>query len=88
MNAPPTTNATVQFQPLPLNELGKLIVKHYGIHEGIWYVTVEIQVAVGRIGPSPDSALPGAMLGVSRIGLARAEKPGPGTIDASVVSSA
>lgn len=72
--------------PLSLRDLGELLVKHYGYHDGLWDVSIEFQLAVGRIGPSPESTLPGAMLGVSRIGLLRAQQSGPTTIDASAVN--
>jgi len=82
----PTDPATPQSLPLSLRELGELLIKHYGYHDGLWDVAIEFQLAVGRIGPSPESTLPGAMLGVSRIGLARAQQSGPTTIDASIVN--
>lgn len=81
---PPTDLSLAQ--SLTLRELGELLIKHYGYHDGLWDVAVEFQLAFGRVGPSPESALPGAILGVSRVGLARAEQSGPGTIDASTIN--
>lgn len=80
-----TDKPTVQ-PPLSLKELGEVLVEHYGYHAGLWDVAIEFQLAVGRIGPVPDNSLPGAMLGVSRIGLAPAQQVGPATIDASKVN--
>lgn len=52
-----------------LRELTELIIKHQGIHKGFYELSVEFQMAVGTVGPSQELALPGAMLGVSRIGI-------------------
>jgi hypothetical protein len=72
---------------LPLRELGQLLVRHFELKEGLWDVAVEFQLAVGTLGPSPEQVLPGTMVGVSKVGLSRAGKVGPLTIDASQLSS-
>lgn len=74
--------------PLELWELGALLVKHYGLHEGLFDVSVEFQIAIGSMGPTPTKVYPSAMIGVSKLGLSRtsADKAGPKTIDASAVN--
>jgi hypothetical protein len=74
-------------EPLSLRELGELLVRHYEISEGIYELTVEFQLGVGALGPSPTELLPSAIASVSRIGLRRVPegKPGPGLIDASAL---
>jgi hypothetical protein len=72
-----------------MKELAAVLVKHYGITEGRYDILVEFQIGVGGVGPTPDSRLPGAMVGISKIGLSpvvpgRAE--GPATIDAAEVN--
>lgn len=79
----PSTNPHM----LPLRELGQLLVRHFELKEGLWDVAVEFQLAVGTLGPSPEQVLPGTMVGVSKVGLSRAGKVGPLTIDASQLSS-
>lgn len=73
---------------LSLQEIGAILVKHLGYHEGIWDISVEFQISIGALGPSADKILPGAMVGVSRIGLMRTETRGPHTVDAAVVNPA
>lgn len=79
-----------QTEPPPelisLNEIAELLVRHMGKHEGLWELTFEVQVAIGKVGPNPDSVLPGAAMGVSKIGLMRTDSLGPFTIDAARVN--
>lgn len=70
---------------LPLKELAAILVRHNGLHEGLYNVSVEFQIAVGSVGPA-DTPLPGALFGVSRIGLAKVDQVGPHTIDAVQVN--
>lgn len=69
-----------------LTELAALLVRDQGLHEGLYSLVVEFQVAVGSVGPSPDMIMPGAMVGFSKIGLLPATKPGPNTVDAAEVN--
>ena len=73
--------------PISLNELGEILVRHYGITEGKYEVLVEFMIGMGSVGPSPDKRLPGATFGLSKIGLARSEKDGPFTVDAADLQS-
>lgn len=57
-----------------LTELTKILIKNQGLHEGLYNLSVQLQIGVGAVGPSPELICPGAMLGVSRIGLSRTEK--------------
>lgn len=69
-----------------LPELGTLLLKEKNIHDGLYEVSVEFQVAVGAVGPDDKSVLPGAVIGVKRIGLRKVEEKNPLTIDAAVVN--
>ena len=73
-------------QPLSLQELGAMLVKHYDLHEGLFDLMFEFQIGIGPVGPSPESLVPGAMVGVSRIGLMETLEKGPRTIDATQVN--
>lgn len=72
--------------PLSLKEVVEALVKHLGLHEGLYDMSVEFKLAVGQVGPSVDSVLPGAIVGVSRIGLSKTKNKGPNTVDASEVN--
>lgn len=72
-------------EPLSIHELGAVLVRHYGIHEGLYNVLVEFQIGVGPVGPK-ESLTPGAMIGVSKIGLMASTEAGPATVDASEVN--
>ena len=63
-------------------------MKHYGLNEGTFDLMLEFQIGTGAIGPDKDNLIPGAMIGVSRIGLVPTSKVGPTTVDASVVNPA
>ena len=82
------TNTEKPLTPLALKDVGVALIKHCGLHEGLYDVAIEFQFAIGRVGPSRESIYPGAMLGVSRIGLAKAEQKGPHTVDAREVNPA
>lgn len=71
---------------LELHDLAALLVKHHDLHEGLYDLSFEFQIAVGAIGPSPELVLPGAMIGIKGIGLTKAEKEGPMTVDAAKVN--
>ena len=71
-------------EPLPLREVTTLLVRHFKLSEGLWDLNIELQVAIGSFGPSREKTVPGAMVGVQRIGLSRTAKgsEGPNTVDA------
>ncbi len=72
--------------PLTIRELTKVLVKHYGLKQGEYDLLVEYQIGTGAVGPDKDNMLPGAMIGVSRIGLTPATTVGPTTVDAAVTN--
>ena len=73
-----------------LVELTELLVKHQKLHDGLYNLSLEFQLAVGAVGPTPELICPGAMIGVSRIGLSKTEKEKANihTIDAAKVNPA
>jgi hypothetical protein len=75
-------------EPLSLKELAEVLVKHHGFHEGLFDTAIEFQFALGQVGPTKESQMPGAMIGISRIGLARTDKPGPHSVDPANVNPA
>ena len=77
------TTAPVNFT---LRELAEILIRHHGIHSGNYEMSINFQIAVGAVGPSESNVLPGAMIGVSGLGLVPAMAPGPNTVDAAVAN--
>ena len=76
-------------QTLSLREIGALLIKHYGLHEGMFEISAEFMIGMGPVGPSPDALVPGASVGIAGIGLVRAhENAGPTAINAAEVNPA
>lgn len=71
---------------LSMRDLASVLVKHYGIHEGRFDLLVEFQIGMGAVGPDPTALTPGAMIGVSRIGLMPSKTDGPTTVDAAIAN--
>lgn len=72
--------------PLSLHDLATVLVKHYDLHEGYYDLLVGFQIGFGSIGPDPEHALPGAMVGVQTVGLIASTQLGPNTVDAAAVN--
>lgn len=73
-------------EPLSMRELAEVLIRHHGLHEGIYDTAIEFQFALGQVGPDPQKPMPGAMLGVSRIGLVKVNNAGPQSVDAAKVN--
>lgn len=71
---------------LSMRDLASVLVKHYGLTEGIYDLMVEYQIGTGAVGPDNDNLVPGAMIGVSRVGLVQTTKQGPNTVDAALIN--
>jgi hypothetical protein len=69
-------------------ELGVLLIKHYGLHEGVFNLQIEYQVGTGAVGPDPENMTPGMMFGISKIGLVEAATPTAVSINAAAVNPA
>lgn len=69
-----------------LSEVTESLVKKQGIQSGLWDIAIEFGLTAGLMGPTPEVALPTALLQVSKILLVRHpdEQPlNPTTFDAS-----
>lgn len=71
-----------------LSELTAMMIKDQGIHVGDYELNVEIQVGVGAVGPDAQSPLPGAVIGISSIGIRKVDAPNPLSVDAAKVNPA
>jgi len=85
-----TDNNLGRMADFTLTELTEILVKHQELHEGLYNLSLEFQLAFGAVGPKPELIYPGAMIGVSRIGLSKTEeeKANIHTVDASKVNPA
>ena len=80
-------SALKDLEPLQLKEMTEILIRHYKLKSGLYDLLVEFQVGVGGIkSPSVNGQiLPGAVIGVSKIGLLKAEAITMNTVDASKV---
>lgn len=81
---PPPIDAVKE--PLPISEIGKMLIKHYGLTDGLFDILVEFGVGFGAVGPRPEEIVPGVMIGVSKIGLIQVAQKGPSTLSAAEVN--
>jgi len=86
MKQPTESQPPTPFGQLTLKELITVLIKHNQLHEGLYDLSVEFQIAIGAVGPSTEALFPGAMLGISRIGLMPAEQKTIHTVDAAEVN--
>ena len=77
---------TVPLARYSLKQLTEILVKEQGLTEGLYDMSVDFQVAVGGVGPSPSEIYPGALIGVAGFGLLRASVEGPHTVNASNIN--
>lgn len=73
-------------------ELVTLLVKHAGIHEGRWWLLMNIGMGGGNFGPSEDQVGPGAFMAVKNVGIQRempdTKAPSGLVVDAAEVNPA
>ena len=90
-------NEAVDFTPdtsaltVPLHELGEVLIKHLGLHEGRYQVGVGFRLGVGAVpGDASRPPVPAAMVGVESVILSPVppEFDGPNVVDASVLNPA
>lgn len=73
---------------LSMRDLTAVLVKHYGLTEGQFELFLEFQIGTGPMGPDPANLMPGAMIGISKIGLRPALAQTMMTVDAAVANTA
>jgi len=69
-------------------ELLEALIKHQGIHEGIWALHLQFGLQVGNInvGSPEGKQVPGLIIPLLKIGIERTEKPGGISVDAAKVN--
>ena len=74
--------------PLGIKELTAALVRHYGLHEGLYDLFLEYQFAFGNFGPNALQVVPSAVVGLSKLSVTKVTQTGPLTVDASEVNPA
>lgn len=69
-------------------EVVEALIKHQGLHEGLWSLAVEFGIGAATASGEPEIFYPTAMVPVLRIGLNRAEKLNNLTVDAAKANPA
>jgi hypothetical protein len=82
----PPTDTNQPEKELNLTELLELLIRHFGVHKGLFDLSVQIRIGTGAIGLKPDEVLPGAIVGFAGVGLKPVKKSGPNTLDAAQVN--
>lgn len=66
-----------------IKELIELFLKDAEIHDGLWMLQAQFAMAGGNFGPSEDQVLPGALVGIQKMGIKRVVEKGPLVFDAA-----
>ena len=79
---------SVAFTPIMFShsDIVTLLIQKANFHKGLYQLSLELQIGVGAFGTQPENALPGAMMGVSKIGITEVLQRGPNTVDAALVN--
>lgn len=88
MSDPIKTVALPPTDILSLKDVTEIVIKHRELHEGLYNLVFQFQIAVGAVGPMPETVVPGAMFGVSGVGLEKVLNVGPHTVDAAIANPA
>src|SRR5438552_2106842 len=72
--------------PMSTPELATALIKHYELHEGRYNLLLEFQIGIGPVGVDLENPIPGAFIGVNKIGLQKAKPNDLAAIDAAVVN--
>lgn len=80
---PPAESPMAVVPPLSIRELTAVLIRHHGLVEGQFDLLLEYQFGAGAFGPTADTVTPGVVVGIAKIGLARAVQKGPLTVDAA-----
>lgn len=75
-------------EPLTMEDLAVLLVKHHNLHTGQYDLMIEFQVGSSNFGTDPSKIVPGMMVGIKRIGLVQHSGGAIGsiTVDAAMVN--
>lgn len=87
-----STDAKNMVEPyqLSIQQLGAVLLKHYGLHEGKYQLSVGFKIGVGSVpsGEEDTETIPGAIVGVEGVMLTREpdDAQSPNILDAAVLN--
>jgi hypothetical protein len=67
-------------------EIVQALVKHQGIHEGIWGLTIQFGLQVSNIKVGEKDAVPGLIIPLVKMGIQKLDKATPISVDAAKVN--
>ena len=69
-------------------ELATVLIKHQGIHEGLWSLTVQFAMQAGmtKSGPAEGDVVIAAVIPLLKMGIQKLDKPSPISVDAAEVN--
>ena len=70
-----------------MHELAEMLVKHEGLTEGKWMLSVEFGISATNVGRDDENLTPAALIPIVNIGLVESERANNLTIDASKIKS-
>lgn len=73
---------------IDLKALGKILIRHFRLHDGIYEVGARFKVGIGNFGSADDGTAPGALFTLEGVGISKSGNPSPSSIDAAVVNPA
>jgi hypothetical protein len=76
-----TVNEKIKNEPITLEQLGELLVKHYKLNEGLYQLSIEFGLGVGNVMLEKGTFFPGIIAGIKKFNLVPVEgEPVEGTI--------
>lgn len=73
-------------------EITELLIKHQGLHEGLWSLTIQFGFQAANINvkteedESKEVLVPGVIIPLMKMGIQKNDKPNPFTVDAAEVN--
>jgi hypothetical protein len=84
---PTMSDTSLSYPSLEPLELTTLLIRHYGIHCGLWTLHVDFHTSGHNYVPTgKDTAYPAVVTGVRSLGLRRVETADALTVDAAAVN--
>lgn len=66
-----------------MRELTEMLVKHEGLTEGKWMLSVEFGITATNLGPDSENLTPAAVVPIVNVGLIESDKINNLTVDAA-----
>lgn len=84
MATQPTNSSIVNEKSL--RELTELLIRDAQVHEGLYDLSIELQITISTFAHPSSEPLPGALIGVKSVGLMPTSKASSTAVDAGAVN--